>query len=871
VTKRNKIFVIIGAIAVIVLTVGLTFAYFSWQSEDKTSVSIGVEHVEVIYNGGSNIIGASLNPTYTKEEGILKEMSILVNRSDLEPKPTVTITLVTTVLPIELQHESFKYVLLKNEEEVASGNFSEINENTEILLTNQVITTSKDNYKLYLWIDGNMDNPSSMTNKEFTFTLKVSGLHAIYTPISTKVEAKNERNVIKTNTTTNLIEYFNIGDTYNGNSTCYIDNVIYETPETLSDGEYEVVCVIENGYGIETSANTILVIDGSVPNVTAIESTSYVNLSSETKAEDLFNFSELGISGGTKSCTANGNEVTNLSDLEDGSYTLTCSLTSGLGESSSASTNLILDRTVPEISAKQTSFTYQEGANVLSESLFNTSSYGTSGGNTVCVVGTNIVSNISTLATGTHTLTCTMTTGTGNSASASTSLVVDGTTPQISAKQASFTITPGTNALATSYFNIGSYGISGGTTECKVGNNSISNVSTLAEGTYTLTCTMTTGAGISSSASTSIIVKNPNAETSGANAPELFEGLIPIKWSGTTVVKANVDNPNNDPWYNYGSKQWANAVMVTSSTRSTYMSASVGSTINTSDILAYFVWIPRYRYELFNVGFTSGTSPRTINIVFESTSTTESTGSTNGTYLTHPAFTFGNTKLSGFWVAKFEPSGASSAGNLKVLPGVSSLRSMAINAQYNASKLFANTAYLTQNGVNTIDAHMMKNTEWGAVTYLSHSIYGKNAEVSINSNSSYITGGGTGTAYTTNIAQSTTGNVYGVYDMNGCGWENVMGNYNKLTGSSGLTVTSIDSKYVDIYTGTTVKSSILGDATGEVAGWYSDHNYFVDSGYPWFGRGFDYSGGTGAGLFVFYRGSGETFVYNSFRPILSAK
>jgi len=372
------------------------------------------------------------------------------------------------------------------------------------------------------------------------------------------------------------------------------------------------------------------------------------------------------------------------------------------------------------------------------------------------------------------------------------------------------------------------------------------------------------------------------AETSGANIPQLFEGMIPIKWdSSNNVVKADVTNPTDNAWYNYGSKQWANAVMVTGATRDTYMDAEVGTTIATGDILAYWVWIPRYSYQLFNPTFTSGTSAQQIEIVFESASTAKSTGKvgntfTNGEMYTHPAFSFGTeaegyTELEGFWVAKFEPSGTAVAGSLTVLPGVASLRSITVGNAYTASQQFANTAYLTEAGINQVDAHMMKNTEWGAVAYLSHSIYGKNAEITINSNSSYYTGGGRGTSYITNVAQSTTGTVYGVYDMSGNASEYVMGNYNKTAGSSGLTVTGINGKYVDIYTGDSVGNSIMGDAVGETAGWYSDSTTFVNASNLWFRRGGDYGGGSSSGAFNFHRYTGDANSYGSFRPLLSAK
>ena len=60
-----------------------------------------------------------------------------------------------------------------------------------------------------------------------------------------------------------------------------------------------------------------------------------------------------------------------------------------------------------------------------------------------------------------------------------------------------------------------------------------------------------------------------------------------------------------------------------------------------------YVWIPRYKYKLFNVSGTT-TSAQMIEIEFENSTTSKSSGSQNGEWLTHPAFTFGTTELNGF-------------------------------------------------------------------------------------------------------------------------------------------------------------------------------------------------------------------------------
>ena len=373
-------------------------------------------------------------------------------------------------------------------------------------------------------------------------------------------------------------------------------------------------------------------------------------------------------------------------------------------------------------------------------------------------------------------------------------------------------------------------------------------------------------------------------DPSGANRPVLAEGMIPITYDGTNWVKVDQYGAYNN-WYDYGNQKWANAVMVTSAKRDTYMNADIGTIIPENDILAYFVWIPRYKYKLFNATYASGTSAQVIDVTFENgTSTTGTVTCTyasngaetcqnkaNGNWYTHPAFTMINasgnkTEYKGIWVGKFETTGSETTPTIK--PGITSLRNITIANMYNASKLIRSTNYLTTNGVNESDSHMMKNIEWGAVAYLKQSIYGLGiTDITINSNRSNYTGGGTGTSYKTNIGQSTTGNITGVYDMSGGAYEYVMGNYNKTAGDSGLTISTIPTQHIDIYSGTSVSASHLGDATGETAGWYSDYAYFVDSSDPWFNRGGYYNSGANAG--VFRSGTFGGGVSYGFRTVLS--
>ena len=366
------------------------------------------------------------------------------------------------------------------------------------------------------------------------------------------------------------------------------------------------------------------------------------------------------------------------------------------------------------------------------------------------------------------------------------------------------------------------------------------------------------------------------------NAPVLAEGMIPIAYDGTNWVKADTNNTDNN-WYNYKNKMWANAVMVTSDKRDTYMNANNGTVIPEDDILAYYVWIPRYRYKLFNVDFTENTSPQVIDVEFvygtsrqndETTCQVSDTGEetctkkSNGNWYTHPAFTMINasgnkTELKGIWVGKFETTGSTTTPTVK--PGITSLGNITVANMYSTGKLFRSTDYLTINGANESDTHMMKNIEWGAVAYLKQSIYGLGI-TDVANNSSFYNGG---TSYKTNTGQSTSGNITGVYNMSGGYEEYVMGNYNKTAGSSGLTISTVPAEHIDIYSGTSVSASHLGDALGETAGWYGVFAFFVDSSHPWFGRGGNCNYGDNAGVFSFVSYDGKDFGEGGFRVVLS--
>ena len=427
-------------------------------------------------------------------------------------------------------------------------------------------------------------------------------------------------------------------------------------------------------------------------------------------------------------------------------------------------------------------------------------------------------------------------------------------------------------------------------------------------------------------------------DKSGANEPVLASNMIPVYYDETNDVwkKANTSNlDKNNPWYSYNSTgeykgMWANAVTVTSTNRTKYLNAIPGTIIPMDDITTMWVWIPRFN-AVTPSNYNGGTkdNPGAIDVTFVKVNETAI-----------DAFTFGTKSLSGFWYGKFEISHStlassetknnlgctnetcSNANGIIIKPNVKSLR------YNNVSKFFYAARSMEQAGnsfgfvSSEVDTHMSKNNEWGAVAYLTQSIYGRCtnrttcSEVYINNSLEYYTGRSGGNVggstpingtyanqtstgnyntygfytyddyllnYNTNTkgnkvqgkgtGASTTGTIYGIYDMSGGSLEYVMGvladtngkprsgydssNNSGFTGMlyDGSTYTGIafpDSKYYNLYTGT----SYTGHALTETKNWYSDFANFVSTGSPWFYRGAYYSSSSVAGVFFFNRVTG---------------
>ena len=484
--------------------------------------------------------------------------------------------------------------------------------------------------------------------------------------------------------------------------------------------------------------------------------------------------------------------------------------------------------------------------------------------------------------------------------------------------------------------------------------------------------------------------KNKTDWTGKVNKPKLMTGMTPIKFTeptgdgkaneGSTVKTTDGDTA----WYDYDAKKWANAQTQDGSMwvwipRFAY---KINSSTKTFDVV--------FLKDTTNIYVDNGTEKNAETegyIVHPAFKDESSIDYANGGW---------DKELTGIWVAKFEAGFAS--GNNSATPTASSVKYTQANAWVGGAELgssdntstarnFLDGEYGTKSGSSytfkdgtapaikyptfqgvtysmnyinhndafniskaltesdniyglsssSTDSHMMKNSEWGAVAYLSQSKYGLNGtNIYINNVNLYNTSKSvyavTGCAGATENAEnvkttisainnrtasnvyvwtqksgtkaSSTGTIYGIYDMSGGTWERTAGlvnNGNENLAKYGQSLLSAlkngkSTKYVTVYphdasvdkTGANidtasaanwkVNTKIYGDGIRETStggtgkrSWYGDYSGFPAVNSPFSLRGGSYWDMDGAGLFCFGRPSGDSHFGISFRSVLVAQ
>ena len=300
---------------------------------------------------------------------------------------------------------------------------------------------------------------------------------------------------------------------------------------------------------------------------------------------------------------------------------------------------------------------------------------------------------------------------------------------------------------------------------------------------------------------------------------DLDPNMIPVKYTGTTTNAqwTSVADPEtaDSDWYNYGKKQWANAITVKKEAIAKYKGYS--EVVDQDDILGFWVYIPRYTYEVMRRdGIDKPVKEQNFDIKFENIKTPKKRplacktgngkdyrtecgvsrelplmGGEVSTWTTHPAFSFGKKELNGFWFAKFETTGE--VNQPTVLPNEAHISGYYNGVNYQVGNFYSLSKTLGINDPNNVggsgftttqnnhhlaalSSHMANNNDWGAATYLSASKYGAGYnKVQINSSAAEHTNYGD-TRSITGCGPQSNGNTSSYGDSGTLGTPQACGN-----------------------------------------------------------------------------------------------
>lgn len=407
-------------------------------------------------------------------------------------------------------------------------------------------------------------------------------------------------------------------------------------------------------------------------------------------------------------------------------------------------------------------------------------------------------------------------------------------------------------------------------------------------------------------------VDNKNNIIEKPNKP-ILKGMTAQIYQESTSAFKDIDE-NDKNWYDYSKKIWANAK---------------------DDKGSYFVWIPRYAYKITYYSDSTYRQPigysdfrgilkiKDKNTLVRIKSNNAGLQEVGNHFIVAPAFTRDTASgyrnggwdgnISGIWVAKYEMSMESSGknietnliqiGNVLINNQISAVSKPSVSSWRNIS--IGNCYYNSYNYNREYESHLIKNSEWGAVSYLSYSIYGTNSfKMSTNTTNTYITGGSKTETEIYNYRgnQSSNGNATGVFDLSGGAGEFTAGfinNGNRCLAIYGgtqqnfLYENQVNTKYKTVYSNvnwddgkgeynnTTANSNYeinygkRGEAIYETSAsgygttsWNTNSSFFMQQDTPFISRGGDFAGGTSTGIFSFNSNNGQASSGESYRVVL---
>ena len=194
---KYKKFMYIGIFILLISLVSSagTYAWFTWISPSNTSVTLSIGNLaDVTFTSGPDINISNLAPVYNYTDGV--STTFTVRNANSTDSLLYKVKLEITSIANELKDESFKYTLLKDNKVVKTGNLKDaVSGNTLILNTSSLDKGSTSSpkistFKLYFWIDGNIENNFNMMNKSLVGKIDVG--------VETNVITNTESNISST-------------------------------------------------------------------------------------------------------------------------------------------------------------------------------------------------------------------------------------------------------------------------------------------------------------------------------------------------------------------------------------------------------------------------------------------------------------------------------------------------------------------------------------------------------------------------------------------------------------------------------------------------------------------------------------------------
>ena len=195
--NKYKKFMYIGIFILLISLVSSagTYAWFTWISPSNTSVTLSIGNLaDVTFTSGPDINISNLAPVYNYTDGV--NTTFTVRNANSTDSLLYKVKLEITSIANELKNESFKYTLLKDNKVVKTGNLKDaVSGNTLILNTSSLDKGSTSSpkistFKLYFWIDGNIENNFNMMNKSLVGKIDVG--------VETNVITNTESNISST-------------------------------------------------------------------------------------------------------------------------------------------------------------------------------------------------------------------------------------------------------------------------------------------------------------------------------------------------------------------------------------------------------------------------------------------------------------------------------------------------------------------------------------------------------------------------------------------------------------------------------------------------------------------------------------------------